>query len=71
MVALPFCKIEIQNIYTRLGWKAVNAPNIIRVNSSGTEEDFSEWKNEDMAMYYPLSQHTLPPGVIHLQGMNW
>ncbi|MBN2376521.1 MAG: GNAT family N-acetyltransferase [Sedimentisphaerales bacterium] len=66
-----FCKIKIKNIYTNLGWRAVIAPDIIRINPCGTEENFQEWENEDMAMYYPLSKNTLPVGVIHLQGINW
>ena len=66
-----FCKTIIQDIYANLGWRAVAAPDIIRINPSGTEEGFQEWKNEDMAMYYPLSQNTFPAGVIHLKGINW
>ncbi len=70
-VGFLFCKAEIQNIYANLGWIAVNAPDIIRIGPGGTDESFSAWKNDDMAMYYPLTKKSLPPGAIHLQGINW
>ena len=65
---LLLCLPEIQNIYSRCGWRTLNERKIIRTDENGHDVPIPE---KNIGMYLPLVRTDFPDGVIHLQGNDW
>ena len=67
-LGLLFCAPEIQRVYSRSGWLALDPRPTLRVDENGNPVELPD---KSLAMFYPLRQPSFPQGVLHLGGNDW
>ena len=64
---LLFCKPELEKVYTRMGWKRIDA-TVVMDDEHGVKVPLPE---NDVTMWIPILADRFPPGDIDLLGRNW
>jgi len=65
---LLFCVPELEKVYARCGWKAMEGIEVMRMDEQGQDTPLP---GRNVAMYYPLARRELSGRRIHLRGNDW